>query len=186
MKKILSILSVVAVMAVAGVAPAAIYDAPVPTNAYITINGLDWAWASPFGGEFAIDLVYQAQFGWHVPTANELTKAPIASQFLFSGANVPVNTGLDPVSGAEVSGAPADAAIAVPYFNTVFNFAEYYDAPGTGGNYDYWNSSVTSDPFDGSEFLLVRNSTQTPIPSAVLLLGSGLACIAAGRRRVRK
>ena len=29
---------------------AAYLDAPVPSNAYITYNGLDWAWASPCSG----------------------------------------------------------------------------------------------------------------------------------------
>ena len=47
---------------------AAILDAPVPTNATITFDGLQWAWggACPYsGGCYAIgDLSYQGPLGW--------------------------------------------------------------------------------------------------------------------------
>jgi hypothetical protein len=103
-------------------ARASIIDAPVPSNAYIVFDGLDWAWASPVADGFgAVDLSYQAQFGWRLPTAAELENAPSATQFLISNGNVPFN-GVDPVSGAYfdfTSGSNYDGAgaQASPYFN---------------------------------------------------------------------
>ncbi|MGA9850601.1 MAG: hypothetical protein WBQ45_23550 [Roseiarcus sp.] len=85
----------------AGGANASLVNAPVPSNAYIVFDGLDWAWAAPVAadGSFGccgVDLSYESQFGWRLPTATELTNAPSALQFLFAGANVPLN-GTDPV-----------------------------------------------------------------------------------------
>jgi hypothetical protein len=101
-------LKLLLIAAFAGVTTSAnAINAPVPTNAYLVENGLDWAWAYPLpadcGQNFSpcpgFDLSYQSQFGWRLPTAQELANPPLATNFLFAGANVPFS-GTDPVSGA--------------------------------------------------------------------------------------
>ena len=100
-------------------ANAAFVTAPVPTNAYITQGGRDWAWAGPLAA-VGLDLSYQSQFGWHIPTAAELAYAPLATDFLVAGGNVPY-LGVDGISGAKFSAtnaaytaAGSAGAVAVP------------------------------------------------------------------------
>src|SRR3990170_6804097 len=69
-------------------ARAAILDAPVPDNAYISLNGLDWAWAAPCsdvncGSGFGLDLSFQGLLGWYIPSAAELALAPLVQDFIF-------------------------------------------------------------------------------------------------------
>src|ERR1700738_4922885 len=69
---------------------AAFVETPLPSNTYIDLGGLDWAWAYPFPASYpGFDLSYQSQFGWRLPTAAELAAAPNAIDFLFPRANVP-------------------------------------------------------------------------------------------------
>jgi hypothetical protein len=87
-------LKLLLIAAFAGVTTSAnAINAPVPTNAYLVENGLDWAWAYPLpadcGQNFSpcpgFDLSYQSQFGWRLPTAQELANPPLATNFLFAG-----------------------------------------------------------------------------------------------------
>src|SRR5262245_24275833 len=71
-------------------------NVPVPTNAYIVQNGLDWAWANPLPADVVsnppnngLDLSFQSQFGWGIPTLAQLAIAPLATAFLFPDGNVP-------------------------------------------------------------------------------------------------
>jgi hypothetical protein len=77
-------------------------ETPLPTNAYITFDDLNWAWAYPFPATYpGFDLSYQSQFGWRLPTTAEIDNAPTAMDFLFPGANVPFGSpgsGVDPLT----------------------------------------------------------------------------------------
>src|SRR5581483_8262638 len=101
-------------------------NSPVPTNAYIVFDGLDWAWGNPCSYQFGCGdatLDYQGTQGWSLATREEIDSLPadFATFFVFPGANVPQG-GTDPVSGAFASGDPGgDMACATPYFSTVWS-----------------------------------------------------------------
>ena len=85
-----------AIVAIAAASPAAaIINAPLPANAFITVGSLDWAWASAcapgpgYGNEQScapIDLSYQSTQGWRVAEAADFANAPVAADFQFVGA----------------------------------------------------------------------------------------------------
>ena len=162
-------------------------NSPVPSNAYIEFNGLDWAWASPIApcAGCGIDLSYQAAFGWRMPTLAELALAPLAPDFIVAGGNVPLG-GSDPVSGAVFhvpnSSLNGDAALAVPYFNDIYNWGDWVDAPGSGSIYEMaWNGIGGEPAAYLAESLVVRN---VPEPSLLYLLGIGLVGLAIWRKRI--
>ncbi|MGA7199084.1 PEP-CTERM sorting domain-containing protein [Roseiarcus sp.] len=179
----------------AGGANASLVNAPVPSNAYIAFDGLDWAWAAPVAadGSFGccgVDLSYESQFGWRLPTATELTNAPSALQFLFAGANVPLN-GTDPVSGAYFDYASSTldgpAASAVPYFNDVVSQADWCNAPGSAcgfGEVPWWGQPGAPTY---AESLVVRSVSGVPEPStwAMMVLGFAGLGFAGHRTRAR-
>lgn len=162
-------------------ANAAILDAPVPTNAYISYLGLDWAWASPLD-QSSVDLSYQAQFGWRLPTVEELANAPTALMFIFDGANVPLG-GADPVSGANFqytsSTLDGAAALAAPYFNSTYYHGDWCNAPGSACGFGEvpWN---TGNGFN--ESLVVRSAVPEAATWVMLIAGFGLVGAAARRR----
>ncbi len=187
MRKIASILVAACVgLAVVERAQAAPLNAPVPSNAYITMGGLDWAWANPLPAANGLDLSYQSQFGWRLPTLAELGGAPDATDFLILGGNVPFN-GTDPVSGAyfsAVNGAYTSAAsagaVAVPYFSNTYSWADWQD--GNGQLY-FWAGLPNAPAW--ADQLVVRNSQAVPEAASTLaLLVLALGGMAGSRRRV--
>lgn len=190
----------------ASIAHAAIVNAPVPTSAYITVGGFDWAWAFPispdgaFGQgsaspQYRIDLSYQSQFGWRLPSAAELLLAPDAVDFLFAGANVRLGTDLDPTTGAffEFSGVTGnrpnqDGACATPYFSTFYRECDWYNGRGLTSA-DWWNpdKSYGSGPgrqLASTDTLVIRASSivsAVPEPASLPLTGLSLAMLAAVR-----
>jgi len=189
------------VLACAG-AQAARYDAPVAANAYITYNGFDWAWANPVAAdgsfvEYAaptlytgIDLSYQSQFGWRLATVEELAFAPLASQFLFEGANVPGEPGAkDPVSGSWVNNPGRngmDMACAAAYFSAWATTCNYANGPGLnvpGYQSSPWWGQPGSQAW--SDTLVVRVAAPVPEAATVAMMLAGLGVIGAVRRRRR-
>lgn len=174
------------VLASAAVAQASILNVPVPTNAYITQGGLDWAWASPVpadgSGGFGVqvDLSYQGQFGWRLPTAAELAFAPNATDFMFQGANVPFGGfGVDGASFQATNGSlTGDAACASPYFNNTYSHCDWQD--GNGQPLGPWFGIAGAPSFADS---LVVRAVPEPEAYGLLLAGLGVAAAAGLRRR---
>ena len=165
----------------------------VPTNAYITIGDLDWAWAgpcAPSGGCGNIDLSYQSQFGWRLPTLSEFTSSGVsANSFIVAGGNVDGATGngVDELTGAYAYAAPGgvDLAIAVPYFNLTWTHADFND--GASG---LWALLLTpqSGGYWYSETLVVRDSVHpapVPEPGTMALFGIGAAMLAFRKKFVK-
>ena len=187
MKITIAKLAILATVTALGSAPAgAIVNAPVPVNAYITYGGLDWAWASPCAptpddtcGGF--DLTYQATQGWRVATAADFTNAPTAMDFIFDGANVPLN-GVS-TEGTTFDGAPGDGACAAAYFDTFQNHCDYSDGD-QGYIYNNPNNPGTS-AFD--ETWVVRDAAApgVPEPSSWAMLLAGFCLTGAAFRRAR-
>ena len=132
-------------------------------------------------GDYSVDLSAQAAYGWRLPTAGELAAAPLATDFVFRGANVPLG-GSDAGSGAEFQyGSPgADAACAAPWFNGSYLHCDWGNGLGSAGaDPQPWNNGGPSY----QESLVVRN---VPEPTTYALMGIGLLGLglAARRRRV--
>lgn len=169
---------------------ASFLNIPVPSNAYISQGGYDWAWAGPLPASSGVDLSYQSQFGWHIPTVAELLFAPRATDFLVPGGNVPFG-GTDPFSGAffsAVNGAYSSAqsagAVAVPYFNTIFHHADWQD--GLGQTYGPWAGMPGA--FGFADQLVVRGQVGHPTPDAastMSLLGMGAGLLSLIRRKIQ-
>lgn len=173
--KMLFSASAFALFATFSSAQAALINAPVPTNAYITLGNLSWAWAAPL--DFSVvDLSYQSQYGWRVPTVAELLNAPSALDFLFNGANVPLG-GSDPVSGANFQFTSATltgaAALAAPYFSG-FGHGDWGNAPGSMGDLVIpWAGQPGASGY--SESLVVRSAAAVPEPATWLMMLIGFA-----------
>ncbi|WP_338849599.1 PEP-CTERM sorting domain-containing protein [Massilia sp. W12] len=181
MLKIAKKIAVAAVLAASfGSAHAALVNAPLPSNAYITIGGLQWAWAFPLPAASGLDLSYQAQFGWHVPTAAELANAPRATDFIFQGANVPLG-GTDSVSGARFSATNPNltgaAACAAPYFSNTYSHCDWQD--GLGQIYGPWAGQSGAPSW--ADQLVVRAAV--PEAETYAMMGVGLLGLLALRRR---
>ena len=161
----------------AGPAGALPLNIPVPANATIIHNGLVWSWAGPCNPVSpscgVIDLTFQSQFGWRLATAQEIVNHPLATDFRFPGANVPLG-GSDPNGAVFLGASPGgDAACSAPYFSTAHSHCDWSD-----GVNNFWAGLPgTLGTWEG---LVVR---AIPEPSTALLLASGLAAIAVGRRR---
>ena len=174
----------VASMGLAGTANATV-NLPVPSNAYITIGGLDWAWAAPCGAVNScgdITLAYQGGQGWRLPTAAEFAIHPVATDFVFAGANVPLG-GSDGVGNKFQAGSPGGAAAcAAAYFSTAHTHCDWSD--GLAGN--WYNPSIPGGQ-GVPETLVVRFNAGGAVPEpatwALMITGFGLVGATLRRRR---
>lgn len=176
-------LALLAGAVISGNVQAAYINAPLPTNTYISFNGLDWAWAFPLPASQGLDLSFQSALGWRLPTAGELLLAPDATDFMFAGANVPLG-GTDPVSGASFAAVNASltgaAACATPYFSNSYRHCDWQD--GQGQPLGPW--AGLPGAFGFADQLVVRNA-QIPEPGTLALLGLGIAGLAFSKRKTK-
>ena len=183
---------------------AALVETALPSNAYITLNGFDWAWGSncsrkpAAGGCDTIDAAFQMSLGWRIAEASDMGLAPIALDFLFTGANVPFN-GVDPVSGATFSNpviaysaaanaaytnAASAGACASSYFTLGDgdNACDWLNGSGNDVNTIGWYNQNGSIDFY-ADVLFIRDTSFVPVPAAVWLFGSGLVGLIGVARR---
>jgi hypothetical protein len=170
---------------------AALIDAPLPTNTYITLNGFDWAWGASCITKGASDcdtpsFGFQQALGWDIAQSTDMALAPTALDFLFPGANVPFN-GVDPVSGASfayLNDAYTDAqsagACATAYFTlgdgvgvAQGNSCDWYNGGDQNVNTLGWFNQNGESNFY-ADVLFVRQVSVIPVPAAVWLFGTAL------------
>ncbi len=176
-------------------------NSPVPSDAYIVFDGLDWAWGGPCiysGGCGDGNLTYQSTQGWGLPTASDLAVvdsldgdtagAPgsdtFANLFFGSSGNVPLG-GTDPVSGAYFSGQDVAGSCATPYFSGA---GQTWCDDGDGKQ-GYWGGTIIGVGGDGqSEQLYVRSASGVvPEPATWCMMLMGFAGLGfAGYRNSRK
>ena len=183
-----SILTAAAIFAVSSFgfvndAEAALIDAPVADNAYISIGDRDWAWAGPCSAVEpscgAIDLSYQAGQGWRLPTIAEMDAAISAAGGVVAWANQFVFPGANSNNGS------ADFACASAYFSNRWDHCDF-DVALNG----IFNSELAVNQYgfnpSFAETFVVRVSA-VPLPGALpLLLAAFGATAAVGRRRRNK
>lgn len=193
LSKLAIVLSGSVVLSLASPASAAVVNTPLPANAFITFNGLDWAWASPVNNAtwpLPLDFSVQGPLGWRLPTSVEMLLAPPGgSNFLFAGANVPFN-GIDPVSGStfgftgpEYAAAASDGACAATYFQEIFRQCDFGNAPDQTLNPRPWAGQPGD--FSFSEQLVVRGLVPTAVPSPLAALGVAVGLGYSRRLRAR-
>ena len=171
-------------------------DAAVPSNAYISFGGSDWAWASPCDGSDpscgdVTLLSFQASQGWRLPTAAEILSAPSAFDFLFAGGNVPFN-GVDPISLAQFQATNANydaarsaGACAAPYFSDDHRHCDWSNGQDGGDGFNWWSPANSNL---GLETLVIRDQQgpSIPEPGSMALLALGAAGLGITRRKKGK
>ncbi|MBC7780104.1 MAG: PEP-CTERM sorting domain-containing protein [Proteobacteria bacterium] len=185
----------------ASFANGALLDVPVPANAYITLNGFEWAWGASCTSKGAGDcdtpaFGYQLTQGWRVAVASDMGLAPTALNFLFPGANVPFN-GSDPVSGARFdflnaayTNAASAGACATAYFTNADgnNSCDWFNGGGQNVNTVGWfNQNGEANFFAEMLFIRTTNVTAIPLPASFVPLLSGLGLLGyIARRRTQR
>ena len=153
-------------------AEAAVIDAPVDSSEYITIDGVDWAWAGPCAPYEpscgVIDMSYQGPLGWAVATASQITAAITAAGGLTAW--------VDQFALGDIC--------ASAYFNVTYSHCDYSDGY-RGYIFDYLGNP-DSGMFD--EVFVLRGTPLPPVPvpaSLPLLIGGilSLAFFARANRR---
>lgn len=150
--------------ALTGASALAYNPAALPANTYVTNNGLDWTWVSPWGtiNEGSYFASPSAHAGWRYATVSEL-------QYLFA------NLVDDFVNG----GTPIQS---VSYWE--LNGTNHVDVGDLQGGYimsgnNYFNNICLNNVCD---VFYVREGNAVPAPMTLALLGAGLLALGISRR----
>jgi hypothetical protein len=163
-----------AVLALAGAAPAqALINAPVPVANYITLGGIDWAWAAPcapYGSSCGVvDMTYQSTQGWRFPTLAEFLARPKVSDF--------------------------GGKCAAEYFSTIHSHCDFTDPEYPGGTtvngagqpmgylFDYGYGITLNGSDSVAETWVVRGAGAIPEPATWAMMIGGLGLVGASLRR---
>ncbi len=138
---------------------------PLPSSTYITANGLNWTWASPWGtlNEGLTHASPAAHAGWRYATVTELEYlyANLVDDFLNGGS--PIQS----VAYWELDGT---------------NFVNESDLQGgyiMSGN-NYFNSLCLNNV---CEVFYVQGGNSVPVPGTLALLGLGALALGLTRRK---
>ncbi len=149
----------VAVVLLAGASGvwADLVSTPVPNTAYITHDGLDWAWVAPVNEQWwgSNELMAPGfHEDWRFATDAEMASRPTLADFTRP-------------DGSEIK--------APEYWNTYFTHVDAGDL-GSGYVYSTWGHSA-------AETLYVRDASVVPVPGAALL---GLLGLSVAGMRLRR
>jgi hypothetical protein len=176
-------LAIAASLAAAPEASAQAYSGPVASNAYITFNGLDWAWASPCAsvdpscGQINLS---GGGGGWRFATGSEWAARPAASDFLSPGGNYATWSG------------HGNMACASGWFSLSYTHCDYTDAANNGwlmsGPGMYASPAAADQNGYGyyNETWLVRDVTASPEPASIALMATGILGVGIVMRRRRQ
>lgn len=160
--------------AVATPAQAAIDNGPVDSADYITIGGLDWAWASPCNPFAptcgAIDLSVQGPLGWALASTSQIDDAIAAAGGLTGWVNQFQPGGICASRYFSNSWTNCDYSDALS--GLIYNYSGNVEG-APGGIYELYNETFT-----------VREHVGVPAPDGLplFMIGLGLVLFGAYRR----
>lgn len=152
---------------------ATIVNAPVDSADYITIDGLDWAWAAPCNPVLpscgVIDLTFQGPLGWSLASTSQIDGAIATAGGLANWVNL---------------FQPSDIC-ASRFFNNSWSHCDYGDALD-GYIYNYSGNVDGAPGRVGEEFnevFAVRGQVAVPAPDGLPLFILGIALTLLGARK---
>ena len=179
-KKLLAVLVTGSVtLGIAGLASATLYTGEVGSDAYVSFNGYDLAWASPCSDGVLeescsdIDMTEQAGYGWEIMTSS-----------LFSSLGINADTFLVDYSSANTQSYNGyNYAKATGWFSN-----QYTHIDVSNGISGLWSFVDVIDGGSYYETIVYRSNNPDPVPepATMLLFGTGIVGLAGNRIRKKK
>ncbi len=156
---------------------AAVTLGPIPADRIVTYGGAEWVWAAPCNMNYEscpFSWAEQTQYGWRIPTAQEVADSITANLTAFIAAFQ------SPLGTVSYAG------------DTYLCAAEWFTDLGAcqpGDALAGYITNLGSTNF-GAESFVIRDITEpvlpsVPVPASLPLIGGAMALMAALRRRSR-